>query len=372
MPATLEQRSGTITVPYLEHYPEQGGPAERVAVLKIPFTLGRSEDADHTVYSSKVSKEHASIQRAGEFYVIRDLDSTNGTFVNGERITELVLTDGDIVHLAHVEFCFRHEAPGQQSAQSVHDTIVDRTQAVVSGRPDSIIRGSRLLRELIAREAVTIAFQPIVDLRSHTIVGYEALGRGNFPGLARSPALLLSLADQCDLSIALSELFRRAAIAKSSRLPAGAKLFVNVHARELSNPGFYESLHALRRQLPPGRPLVIEIAESSVTDIDAMARHKSVFEMLGFEFAYDDFGAGQARLLELADSPPNYLKIDMSVIHGIEQAKSRQDVVQALLQVVGALGVRIVAEGIESEEVAVICRQLGCHLGQGYLFGRPE
>lgn len=371
MAATTLQRAGTITVPYLEHYPEQGGPAERVAVLKIPFTLGRSEDADHTVYSSKVSKEHAAILRVGDHYAIRDLDSTNGTFVNGERVSEFVLADGDIVHLAHVEFCFRRELPGQRTDR-LHDTGVDRTQAVVAGRPDSIIRGSRLLREMIAREAVDIAFQPIVDLRTHTIVGYEALGRGNFPGLARSPALLLSLADQCDLSVPLSELFRRVAIARSARLPAGTKLFVNVHARELASQAFYESLHSLRRQLPPARPLVIEIAESSVTDIEAMARHKSVFEMLGFEFAYDDFGAGQARLLELADTPPNYLKIDMSLIHGIEQAKSRQDMVQALLQVVSALGVRIVAEGIESEEVAIICRQLGCHLGQGYLFGRPE
>jgi len=370
--STILQRSGTITVPYLEHYPEQGGPAERVAVLRIPFRLGRSEEVDHTVYSSKVSKEHATILRIGDHYAIRDLDSTNGTFVNGERITEFVLADGDIVHLAHVEFCFRHESPGQRSTDRLRDTAVDRTQAVVSGRPDSIIRGSRLLREMIAHEAVEIAFQPIVDLRSHTIVGYEALGRGNFPGLARSPALLLSLADQCDLSIQLSELFRRVAIAKAARLPAGTKLFVNVHARELAHQGFYESLHSIRRKLPANRTLVVEIAESSVTDIEAMARHKAVFEMLGFQFAYDDFGAGQARLLELADTPPNYLKIDMSLIHGIEQAKSRQDVVQALLQVVSALGVQIVAEGIESEEVARICRQLGCHLGQGYLFGRPE
>jgi EAL domain-containing protein (putative c-di-GMP-specific phosphodiesterase class I) len=370
-PTTLQQ-TGAITVPYLEHYPEQGGPAERVAVLKIPFTIGRSEDADHTVYSSKVSKEHASILQVGEGYAIRDLDSTNGTFVNGDRVTEFVLADGDIVHLAHVEFCFRHEMPGQRSGDHLNGNGVDRTQAVIALRPDSIIRGSRLLREMIAHEAVEIAFQPIGDLRTHTIVGYEALGRGACTGLPRSPALLLSLADQCDLSIQLSELFRRVAIAKAVRLPAGAKLFVNVHARELSGTAFYESLHSLRRQLPPGRPLVIEIAESSVTDIEAMKRHKAVFEMLGFEFAYDDFGAGQARLLELADTPPNYLKIDMSLIHGIEQAKSRQDMVHALLQVVSALGVRIVAEGIESEEVAVICRQLGCHLGQGYLFGRPE
>ena len=372
MPSRLGQGSGTITVPYLEHYPEQGGPAERVGLLKVPFTLGRSEQSDHTVYSSKVSKDHAAILNDGHRYAIRDLDSTNGTFVNGERVKEHVLADGDIIHLAHVEFCFRHAALDDTSRDRLHDTIVDRTQAVVSSRPDSIIRGSRLLREMIAAEAVETVFQPIVDLRTHTIVGYEALGRGNFPELARSPSLLLSLADQCDLSIDLSELFRRHAIASSRKLPPGVKLFLNVHARELASPAFHDSLASIKRQMPAERPIVIEIAESSVTDLQAMARHKAVFKSLGFEFAYDDFGAGQARLLELTDAPPHYLKLDMSLIHGIERATSRQEVVRALLHAVSVRGVCIVAEGIESEEVAVVCRQLGCHLGQGYLFGRPE
>jgi EAL domain-containing protein (putative c-di-GMP-specific phosphodiesterase class I) len=360
-----------VTVPYLEHYPEQGGPAERVPLLRVPFTLGRSEATDHPIYSSKVSKEHATILKLGDDYAVRDLGSTNGTFVNGKRVEEQVLTDGDIVHLAHVEFCFRHESASDGPVPSGIDPCLDRTQAVVSGQPDSIIRGTRLLRELIATEAVEIAYQPIVDLHTHTIVGYEALGRGAHPDLAKSPALLLRLADQCELAVELSQLFCRKALSSARRLPPGTKLFINAHAREIASPDFVASLAALRAEAPPDHPIVIEIAESSVTDVAAMARHKRAFADLGFEFAYDDFGAGQARLLELTDIPPDYLKLDIAVIQGIEAAKSRQDVVSALLKVVGALGVRVIAEGIETEEVAITCRELGCHLGQGFLFGRP-
>jgi pSer/pThr/pTyr-binding forkhead associated (FHA) protein len=89
---------------YLERYPEAGGPAERVPLWKVPFTIGRSETADHTVYSSKVSKEHAAIEVAGQRYVVRDLDSTNGTFVNEERVRQqATLKNGDTLRIGRVE-----------------------------------------------------------------------------------------------------------------------------------------------------------------------------------------------------------------------------------------------------------------------------
>ena len=93
--------------------------------------------------------------------------------------------------------------------------------------------------------------------------------------------------------------------------------------------------------------------------------------MRGLQFAYDDFGAGQARLIELSDIPPDYLKFDRGMIEGIESATPRQEMVSALLRVVRRLGVRVIAEGVETELVAAICQRLGCDLGQGYLFGRP-
>jgi pSer/pThr/pTyr-binding forkhead associated (FHA) protein len=98
-------------VPHLERFPEQGGPAERVVLAPLPLSVGRNEDADHTIYSSAVSKRHALFVRIGDRYAVRDLQSTNGTFVNGQRVVEQVLQDGDIIHFAHIEFCFRHPHP---------------------------------------------------------------------------------------------------------------------------------------------------------------------------------------------------------------------------------------------------------------------
>ena len=78
-----------------------------------------------------------------------------------------------------------------------------------------------------------------------------------------------------------------------------------------------------------------------------------------------------SRLLELADIPPDYLKVDKALIRDIDLAAPRQAVVAALLTAVSKFGVRVIAEGIETEAVAAICLQLGCEFGQGYLFGRP-
>ena len=356
--------------PFLERYPEQGGPVEQIPLCKLPFTIGRAETCDHVIYSSKVSREHALIVRTDDSFAVRDLDSTNGTFVNGQRTPEHPLDDGDILHVAHVEFRFRHEAR-PVAANPRAGSRADQTQMMPTERPDSLIRGAQLLEEMLKTEAVEILYQPIVDLESRVVVGYEALGRGKHPQLPSSPDTLLQLAAQCGLVIRLSRLWGKLAVTRCKHLPRDAKIFVNLHAQDLAESDFHKSLAGLRR-VAKGRPIVIEIAEASVTDVADMARHKDALTNLGFEFAYDDFGAGQARLLELTDMPPNYLKLDKSLIAGIDLAASRRDMVAALLSVTDTLGVQVIAEGIETEEAATICHELGCVMGQGYLFSRPD
>jgi len=365
-------KTGPYGVPsaYLERFPEAGGPAERIPLWKLPFTIGRSESVDHTVYSGKVSKEHATIMVTDGRYVVRDLESTNGTFVNGERASTQFLEDGDILHVAHIEFCFRH-ARATEQPEGDSERLTEQTQLVIADQPHSIIRGSELLRELMDTHAVDILFQPIVDLRTRSAVAFEALARGTHPELSANPATLLQLAEQCDVAVELSRLFAKHAVRSSTRLPRGAKVFVNMHARELADPGLLDSLAELAALGSADHQIVLEIAEASVTDVSAMGKNKETFMSLGLQFAYDDFGAGQARLIELTDIPPDYLKFDKGMIEGIEAAAPRQEMVSALLRVVRSLGVRVIAEGVETELVAAICQRLGCDLGQGFLFGRP-
>jgi EAL domain-containing protein (putative c-di-GMP-specific phosphodiesterase class I) len=353
---------------FLEHSSEHGGSSERFTLTVLPATIGRAETNDLRVVVPAVSKQHAVFLSHAQGCCIRDLGSTNGTFVNGRRVTECVLTDGDIIHLGPVEFCFRLSALHSVARVPAETTA---TQALPRIVPRSVIRGAEQLRELIDSRAVEIVYQPIVDLETKGASAFEALARGCHPGLTRSPAALLEMAEECGLVVELSQLFRTLAVEQARTLPRDARLFLNIHPRELDQTTFLSSLRDLREHQPDQRVLVLEIAEASVTNVQAMAQTRDAFATLGFEFAYDDFGAGQARLLELTEIPPHFLKLDVGVIRGIEAAVPRQEVVRALLGVVGTLGVRVIAEGIETESCAQMCRELGCHLGQGYLFGRP-
>lgn len=354
------------STPYLEHYSEPGGPPQRIPVEPLPFRIGRSPGANYIIYSRQVSKEHTEIFPTGKEFRIRDLGSTNGTFVNGQRVDEAPLINGDIIHVAHKELRFAYEPPESNE----RDVLV--TEPADSLLPASVIRGSKHLREMLTQHCGRVVFQPIVLLGTRQKIGYEALGRGAHPELSPNPTDLFRLAGQCNLACELSRMFRTVATHEAARLPDGVHLFFNLHPSEMDSEFLVESLRALKTVCRPSHRIVLEIHEGVVADLGTLRGLRDRCRQLDIGLAYDDFGAGQSRLNELAEVPPDFIKLDMSLVRDIDQATGRQDLVQALTRVAADLGVRTIAEGIETREEAEICLGLGCQLGQGYLFGRPQ
>jgi EAL domain-containing protein (putative c-di-GMP-specific phosphodiesterase class I) len=130
-------------------------------------------------------------------------------------------------------------------------------------------------------------------------------------------------------------------------------------------------MRELREDLPDLR-MTLEIHEAAVTDTHLIRDLYATLRELDVGLAYDDFGAGQSRLLELADVVPDYLKFDMEFIRSINLAPAeRLKVVATLVRMASELGATPLAEGIETEGEAQTCEQLGFVLGQGYYFGRP-
>jgi EAL domain-containing protein (putative c-di-GMP-specific phosphodiesterase class I) len=351
----------------LAFYPEPGGPAETIAIARDPFVIGRSHSAHLTICSQKISKQHAIISRTPSGFLIRDLGSTNGTFVNGRRIEESHLEDGDIIHIAHWEYCFNVES--KNAVRRYNTTEI--TQFTECQEKESLIRISGFLQQMIRGQRVNALFQPIVDLGTHRAMGFEALGRGDHPRLSESPEKLFEHAERCGLQSGLSRLFRAKSLEQGAALPARFRLFLNVHPTELDKSDFVDSLACLTQQDRAERQLVIEICERSVKSPAQLREIQRRITELGFELAYDDFGAGQARLLELVECPPHFLKLDKSLIRGIESSQQCCDLVRALIATTEGTGTEVIAEGIETESVARHCRELGCRFGQGYLFGRP-
>jgi EAL domain-containing protein (putative c-di-GMP-specific phosphodiesterase class I) len=165
---------------------------------------------------------------------------------------------------------------------------------------------------------------------------------------------------------------RRISVQQARALPGGIRIFLNLHPAETMNEGLLDSLAELRDRLGDGQKMVLEVHEEIVTDIRKMQWLRHGLQHLGIELAYDDFGAGRARLAELAEAPPDFVKLDRSLIQGIDRAPTRQELIHALCRGIADLGIQLIAEGIETPAEARVCRSLGCTLGQGYLFGHPQ
>lgn len=349
--------------PYLEHVPPNGAPPHRVVIDRFPFRIGRSPDADHSLYSRQVSTLHAEIVQAGAGFVLRDLDSTNGTFVNGERIEERWLHAGDIVHVAEEELRFGlTEGRGRR----------EPTLASPEGRQQRLIRETNDLSRVIANRALRAAFQPIVPLDDpRQVVGYEALARVTLEGYTVGE--VLRIAAERGEAATLSRMMRSVALGEIVRLPARPlSLFFNLHPAEMSEPErLEEAFVGVARALRPDQRAFLEVHEAAVTDLDVMRWIAERLRAAGIGLVYDDFGAGQSRLMELVEVPPDVIKLDMSLVRDIDQSQKREDLVRALVAVMRDMGIQVLAEGVERAEEAETCRNLGCALGQGYLFGRP-
>lgn len=341
-------------------------------INQLPCHVGRSKESDLVIANLGLSREHAVLTRdiSGQIR-ITDENSTNGTFVNRRRVEgHCLLNENDVIHFASAEFKLRMrliDGDGTLPFDEMHTMLMP----VNVGLSDDYLSKEAELDELILGHGLSGAAQPIVDARTRQVIGYELLGRANHPNLPSSPIELFGLAETMDREVDLSLAFRGFGISKFPPRVVGNTLFINAHPKETFSEAFVASLAQLR-QTHPQLGIVVEIHESAVTDTTKLRKLAARLAQLGIQFAYDDFGAGQARLLELADVPAHFVKFDMSLIRDLHKANPRkQQVVRDLVRMVLATGSVPLAEGVESEEEARICVEMGFVLIQGFLTGRP-
>ena len=356
---------------HLESHVEGGRQLRRVRVHPLPFRIGRRPGLELVLSAESVSKTHAEIYWADDGLHLRDLDSTNGTFLNRQAIKDAALKEGDILHFADFEFRLAQQVDQEDVAGQDGE---DEPPTVSLGHqelPGKFVQGTRELKELLRDRAVITVFQPIVLLPKGTVVAYEALGRGRHPGLPEGPSELFKIAESIGLEVELSRLFRWKAVDLVRYRTGLPKLFLNTHPSELSEPGLLESLKELR-EMAPWLNLALEIHEGVLADPAAIAELRSCLSAIQIGLAYDDFGAGQARLLELGEAPPNYLKFDMRFVSGIDHAPtSKRRLLTSLIGMARDLLMKTVAEGIETPGEAEVCSKLGFTHAQGFHFGRP-
>lgn len=227
-----------------------------------------------------------------------------------------------------------------------------------------------------AASVLNYALQPIVDINSGEVYGYEALLRNVDQVGFNSPVEVFDFAASTRCLTKLELLLRRMAIEKYASLKdrGSAKLFINVDARLLQTDGFLlpETVAMLAHHGLKPSDLCLELSETYDTEAsgqvkDFIARARKI----GFAFAIDDFGKGYSQLKSLHEFEPDILKIDRFFISTIQSDARKRLLVASLVDLAHVLGMRVVAEGVETEAELSVCREVGCDLVQGYLIAHP-
>jgi EAL domain-containing protein (putative c-di-GMP-specific phosphodiesterase class I)/ActR/RegA family two-component response regulator len=220
-----------------------------------------------------------------------------------------------------------------------------------------------------ALDTLWMAYQPIVKVTDHTPFGYEALVRCDGSTLP-SPEALLDAASRLGRSRELGAKIRAAAASPMPSAPDGTLLFLNVQAAELNDPEL----------LSPDAPLckwahrvVLEITERASLDaVDDPRAVVSALREMGFRIAIDDLGVGYAGLSTFAAIEPQFVKLDGSLVRGVDKNPTRQRLIKSMTKLCRDLGIATIAEGVETVWEREMLVELGCDLLQGYLLAKPD
>jgi len=344
---------------------ENGGDQHRTRIAGDRFSVGRRLDCDLCVADPTVSGNHAAFEFQGDRLFLSDSGSTNGTLVNGACVNgSTEVFSGDVIHFGQMVYSLDQK----RSPQKPSGNPATKTQFATAPENAILFRG---FDQLLNRPDIEPYFQPVVAFANGATVGYEVLVRSKLKGL-EFPDRIFRIANLRHAEVKLSEVCRSEGLLSGIQLDPLGCYFLNTHAVEVGTPRLFESLRELRDNYPE-TSIVIEIHEAAITSVAYLTELQAVLRDLNIDLAYDDFGAGQARLIELFEVPPKYLKFDLSFVRGLENAsKPHRASVRSLLNMVHDLDVIALAEGVETQAQSEICEELGFDLVQGYLFGRPQ
>jgi EAL domain-containing protein (putative c-di-GMP-specific phosphodiesterase class I) len=256
------------------------------------------------------------------------------------------------------------------------DAAAYRAKAEGRGRVEVFDRRLRAaLERALSLGQLRLAFQPIVRLADRHVVGHEALLRWDSPGgVMSAPADFIPVAEESALIVEIGAWTLMQACHETTAAfgvdPGGPVVSVNLSSRQLAQPDLPALVaDCLRSSGLPAARLRLELKEAVLSGAPKTARQNlAELRSAGVGLALDDFGTGYT---SLRDMPVSVVKIDRSFVHQLGASAGDEAIVAAIVSLAGALGIDVIAEGVESEEQAAQLLELGCAYAQGFLFGAP-
>jgi EAL domain-containing protein (putative c-di-GMP-specific phosphodiesterase class I) len=234
------------------------------------------------------------------------------------------------------------------------------------------------LRGALDRDELSLEFQPIVSLIDDGISGAEALLRWKHPTRGHvPPVVFIPIAEATRLILPIGAFVLQQACRQGARWnEQGHRLRIsaNVSAHQLLDPDFPNQVAAILLETSfPAKQLCMELTESTLMEDLSQARGvMSALKSLGVALSIDDFGTGYSSLAYLRGFPVDEVKIDRAFVQDLVSGAEDPALVAAMIAMAHALGLHVIAEGVEEQAQVQTLRTLGCRTAQGYLFARPQ
>lgn len=344
--------------------------------------------------SSAVGEEGFMMRLDGdEFaFIFPDITSEDEIEAKGNLLLEVLQApydlDGRAVRLSGSFGVGIYPQIGEQF-ESVNDNLaraLDQSKSAGRGRvtvyskelEQGILDDAMLeqaLRRAIDNTEVLPHFQPIISLQTGSLLGFEALARWIDPELGHvSPVKFIPLAEERGMIAPLTESLLRQAASAAVLWPDELFLSFNLSSVQLVDPTTADTILSIIKGigLAPTR-IEMEVTETAMmSDPETAAKVLADLNNAGVRISMDDFGTGQSSLGRLRELNLDKVKIDRAFIKPIGEDKAAEHIVRAVLELCAGLDLTVVAEGIETLPQAELLKRIGCHAGQGFLFGRPQ
>jgi EAL domain-containing protein (putative c-di-GMP-specific phosphodiesterase class I) len=307
--------------------------------MAVPHELRLAEGC--IVVPLTVDDREAVLQGIGQLLSIGELNDTKALFVADDRAPDVT----DFVNVTTLRAFLATQASGW-------------------------------LIEMLSANRFTTWFQPIVRLDDPGVVfGNEALFRGTDANGEQVPATrVFETGREAGLLFQLDLMARRSAIAQAAATQAAGKLYVNFNPASIYDPAYClrSTMKAIDEVGIAHDRLAFEVVESErALDRDRLSMLLEHYRQRGFGVGLDDVGAGQASLSTMAMLRPDYVKVDRSLVHGVDLDAGKAMVLAKVFELAKELGIDAIAKGVETQGELAWLRAQGCVYAQGFLLGRP-
>ncbi|MGE5703660.1 MAG: GGDEF domain-containing protein [Clostridia bacterium] len=266
------------------------------------------------------------------------------------------------------------ELSGRDAAKEMYTSMKRAVHMAKYGLTSEKYRHVRQFHQILKEEDVHMLFMPIASLKDGEPLGWEALARGPEQSEFYSPASLFAYAEETDSVFRLEQICRKKALEQLRYLKPHQKMFINLDPRAIDDPFLLRGggLHLLEEaQLNPGN-IVFEITERhAITNYREFRKVIEEYRKKGYLIAVDDAGAGYSSLESITEIYPDFIKLDMSLIRGIDTDSIKQALLETFVQFAAKVKCKIIAEGIENERELKTLMDLGVPYGQGFFLGKP-